>query len=323
MKTTIRDVAKKANVSVATVSRVINNKGYVYEDTKKLVMQTIDELGFEPNQLARSLTNRHSRIIGVIVPHLGTSFYGQLIEGIEEAASSHGYKVMLCNTQDDEQREIDYLKIFEQYSVEGLIIASNFHCKEKLKDIDIPIVSVDHFLNENIPSITSNNEDGGRRAAKKLIEDGCTSLLLLRGPSFLITVQERTKGFIDEIEKYGLTCDIHDFDLINPDSKFIADYLKNNPHVNGIFAMADSLAIVTLGILQKLGRKIPEEVELVGFDDVNYTKWTTPSISTISQPIKYMGNESFSTLIKLINNELIVNFHRNVEIEFKQRGTTK
>lgn len=322
MKPTIRDVAKKANVSVATVSRVINNKGYVYEDTKKMVMQIIEELGFEPNQLARSLTNRHSKIIGVIVPHLGTSFYGQLIEGIEEAAISYGYKVMLCNSQDNIDREEDYLKIFEQYNVEGIIIASNFHSKEKLSNIKIPVVSVDHFLNENIPSITSNNEDGGRKAAKLLIENNCKNFLLLRGPSFLITVQERTKGFIDEIENYGYNCDIHDFDLLNPDYNFITNYIKNNPQVDGIFAMADSLALVTLGILQKQNIQVPNKVKLVGFDDANFTRWTNPSISTISQPIKYMGTESMHALIKMINNEQIINFHRNISIELKERGTT-
>ena len=117
LKITIRDVAKKANVSVATVSRVINNQGYVYEETRNTVMKIIDELGFEPNQLARSLTNHRSKMIGVIVPHVGTTFYGQLIEGIEQAALSYGYKTMLCNTQDNNEREIDYLKIFEQYNI--------------------------------------------------------------------------------------------------------------------------------------------------------------------------------------------------------------
>ena len=155
MKATIRDVAKRANVSVATVSRVINNKGYVYEETRKSVLKSIDELGFEPNQLARSLTNHRSKMIGVIVPHVGTTFYGQLIEGIEHAALGYGYKTMLCNTQDDSQREIDYLKVFEQYNMEGIIVASNFKNKDKLSSLNIPIVSVDHLISDEIPSISS------------------------------------------------------------------------------------------------------------------------------------------------------------------------
>lgn len=323
MKPTIRDVAKKANVSVATVSRVINEKGYVYEETRKTVLKIIDELGFEPNQLARSLTNHRSKMIGVIVPHIGTTFYGQLIEGIEQAALSYGYKTMLCNTQDNNQREIDYLKIFEQYNVEGIIVASNFQNKDKLEQLNIPIVSVDHLINDESPSITCNNENGGQVAAKALIESGAKNILLLRGPSFLITSQERTRGFLEITEQYGCTVDIHDFDLIEPDAEFIYQYLKNNPHVDGIFAMSDTLALIALGCLQQLGRKIPKDVSLVGFDDAPFTKWTSPAISTVSQSVKYMGSESINLLIKSINNEQIPNKHISVEVTYKPRQTTK
>lgn len=323
MKPTIRDVAKKANVSVATVSRVINNKGYVYEETKKTVLKIIDELGFEPNQLARSLTNHRSKMIGVIVPHIGTTFYGQLIEGIEQAALSYGYKTMLCNTQDSKEREIDYLKVLEQYNVEGVIVASNFLNIEKLESMNIPAVSVDHLINDDIPSITCNNINGGQVAAKALLNGGAKHILLLRGPSFLITSQERTKGFLEELEEYDCTCDIHDFDLVEPDAEYIYQYLKNNPQIDGIFAMSDTLALIALGCLQKLGRKIPEEVALVGFDDAPFTKWTNPSISTVSQAVKYMGSETVNTLIKLINNETISNMHLSIDVRYKGRETTK
>ena len=323
MKPTIRDVAKKANVSVATVSRVINEKGYVYEETRKTVLKIIDELGFEPNQLARSLTNHRSKMIGVIVPHIGTTFYGQLIEGIEHAALSYGYKTMLYNTQDNSVREIDYLKIFEQYNVEGIIVASNFLNKDKLEQLNIPFVTIDHLISDDYPSITCNNEHGGKVAAKALIESGAKNILLLRGPSFLITSQERTKGFLEITEQYGCTVDIHDFDLIEPDAEFIYQYLKNNPHVDGIFAMSDTLALIALGCLQQLGRKIPKDVSLVGFDDAPFTKWTSPAISTVSQSVKYMGSESINLLIKSINNEQIPNKHISVEVTYKPRQTTK
>ena len=323
MKITIRDVAKKANVSVATVSRVINNKGYVYEETRNTVLKIIDELGFEPNQLARSLTNHRSKMIGVIVPHVGTTFYGQLIEGIEQAALSYGYKTMLCNTQDDSDREIDYLKVFEQYNVEGVIIASNFKNKDRLSNLNIPLISVDHLINDEIPSVSSDNETGGKMAAKKLIEAGAKHLLLLRGPSFLITSQERTKGFLDVLEEHDCTYDVHDFDLVEPDAEFIYQYLKNNPQVDGIFAMSDTLALIALGCLQKLGRTVPNDVQLIGFDDAPFSKWTNPGITTISQAVKYMGGETVNTLIKLINNEELPNAHRLIDVRLKERETTK
>lgn len=323
MKITIRDVAKKANVSVATVSRVINNKGYVYEETRNTVLKIIDELGFEPNQLARSLTNHRSKMIGVIVPHVGTTFYGQLIEGIEQAALSYGYKTMLCNTQDSSERELDYLKVFEQYNVEGVIVASNFINKDKLSSLNIPLISVDHLVNEEIPSVSCNNEEGGAMAAKRLIQGGAKNFLLLRGPSFLITSQERTKGFLDVLESHDVTYNIHDFDLVEPDAEFIYQHLKNNPQIDGIFAMSDTLALIALGCLQKLGRKVPEEVQLIGFDDAPFTKWTNPAITTVSQAVKYMGSETVNTLIKLINNEELPSVHRLIDVRLKERETTK
>ena len=323
MKATIRDVAKKANVSVATVSRVINNKGYVYEETRRTVMETIEELGFEPNQLARSLTSHRSKMIGVIVPHVGTNFYGQLIEGIEQAALSFGYKTMLCNTQDNLEREIDYIKIFEQYNVEGIIVASNFKHIEKLSSLNIPMISVDHLLSDNIPSISCDNENGGKVAAETLIGNGCKELLILRGPSFLITSKQRTKGFIDVACEHDVRYCIHDFDLLNPDALYIYQHIKNNPQIDGIFAMSDTLALIAVGCLQKLGRKIPEDVQVIGFDDAPFTKWTNPAISTISQTVSYMGSESVNTLVKLINNEPIQSTHRLIDVCLRERDTTR
>lgn len=323
MKATIRDVAKLASVSVATVSRVINDKGYVHPDTKKLVLNAVKELNFEPNQLARSLTNRHSKMIGVIVPHVSTSFYGTLIEGIEDQAIKLGYKVMLCNTQDSPERELEYIKIFEQYNVEGIVIAANVHNLEKIKQITIPVVSVDHVIDNEIPSISSNNEEGGRLAAKLLIDNGRTNFLILRGPSFLITTKERSNGFIDELDRRGLNYVIHDSDILDPDSDFIYNILKRNPTIDGIFALADSFAAVTLGTLQRLNRKIPEDVELVGFDNVRSSEWMYPGITVISQPIKYMGEKAINTIVKLINSEPISEFHSEISVELIMRGTTK
>lgn len=323
LKPTIRDVAKKANVSVSTVSRVINEKGYVHEDTKVLVHKIIDELGFIPNQLARSLTSRSSKIIGVIVPHIGPSFYGELLEGIESQASAYGYKIMFCHTQDDPDRELEYLKFFETYNVEGLIIASNFSNTSKLSELAIPVITVDHILDENIPSITSDNIKGGMLAAQELVNNGCKNIILLRGPSFLLTTMERTIGFLKVIKQYDLFADIYDFDLVNPDLKLVEEILKNNPTVDGIFAFSDTLAFVTSSILQKLGKKIPEDVSLIGFDDTPFSNWMTPSITSIHQPVNYMGKQSFIHLTRLIRGVELEALHDIIDVKLIKRDSTK
>ncbi len=323
MKPTIRDVAKRANVSVSTVSRVINQKGYVHEETKDLVNKTIKDLGFIPNQLARSLTNRSSKIIGVIVPHIGPSFYGELLEGIESQAAAYGYKIMFCHTQDDPDRELEYLKFFEQYNIEGLIIASNFSNRDKLAELNIPVVTVDHILDENIPSITSDNVKGGMLAAQRLIKSGAKHLIVFRGPSFLLTTMERTIGFLNEIKKHNLYADIFDFDLVSPDSRLIEEVLKNNPHVDGIFTFSDTLAFATLNILQKLGKKVPKDVSLVGYDDTPYSKWVSPSITTIHQSVNFMGKQSFINLTRLIRGVELESLHDIIDVKLIERETTK
>ena len=321
MKPTIRDVAKKANVSVSTVSRVINKKGYVHKETKEVVLQTIKELGYVPNQLARSLTNRSSKIIGVIVPHIGPSFYGDLLEGIESQAATAGYKIMFCHTQDDPERELEYLVFFEQYNIEGLIIASNFSNTDKLEKLNIPIITVDHILNENIPSITSDNVKGGELGAAELVRRGRKNIIVFRGPSFLLTTVERTIGALNVFKKANIYVDIFDFDLVNPDIKLIEEILVNNPVVDGIFAFSDTLAIATMNILKKLGRKIPEDVSIIGYDNTPFSSWVSPKLTTIDQPVKLMGKQSFMKLTKLIRESNLDNLHDVIQVELVKRDS--
>lgn len=322
MKITIREIAKRANVSVATVSRAINNKGYVHEETKEIINKIVREVGYTPNQLARLLLKRQSGIIGVIIPHTVSPFMSELIAGIESEAIVNGYKVMLCVTNNNYDREIDYIKIFEQYMIDGLIISSNFLNTEKVLALNIPIISIDHIIDPNIPSITTDNIGGGRLAARKLIECGADNFVLFRGPSFLITTSERSLGFTEVIEKHGFPYEFYDFDLVNPDHHFIYNFLLNNPQINGFFTLSDVLGIITAGILTKLGRELGKDVFLVSFDGLSVSKWVYPTITTITQPINYMGVVAVSTLIKLINGKDIHDQHQIIQISLKEREST-
>lgn len=323
MKPTIRDVAKKANVSVSTVSRVINEKGYVHQSTKEIVLKTIDELGFVPNQLARSLTSRSSKIIGVIVPHIGPSFYGELLEGIETQAAASGYKIMFCSTKDDSERELEYLRFFEQYSIDGLIIASNFFNTDKLSSLNIPIITVDHILDENIPSITSNNILGGELGAGSLVKDGRKNIIMFRGPSFLLTTMERTIGALKVFKDNNLYVEIYDFDLLNPDIELIEQILINNPQVDGIFALSDTLALATMKILKKLGKQIPEEVAIVGYDNSPFASWSSPGLTTINQPVQLMGKQSLNKLIHLLRDKELDTLHDIIDVNLVERSSVK
>lgn len=320
---TIKDVAKKANVSVATVSRVINQKGYVNEETRALVENAIKDLNYIPNELARSLFNKHSKLIGVLVPHFDTQFYAELIEGIENAAMKLGYKIMLSNTQDNAKREKDYIHIYSQYNIDGIIVASNAHNVEQLIKSDLPIVTVDHILSENIPSITSNNILGGIIAAQRLISGGARYILELRGPSFLLTVSERSLGFRQVLVQNNIPYISYDGDLINPDIDAITKIIQDHPEIDGVFATSDFLAIHAQTILQRMGKKIPSEVQVVGFDNIVYTTLVSPTITTIEQPIRRMGELALESLVKLLNEEPITDFHSVLDVKLIERESTK
>lgn len=320
---TIKDVAKKANVSVATVSRVINKKGYVNEETRALVENAIHQLNYIPNELARSLFNKHSKLIGVLVPHFDTQFYAELIEGIENSAMRLGYKIMLSNTQDNAKREKDYIHIYSQYNIDGIIVASNAHNVEQLIKSDLPIVTVDHILSENIPSITSNNILGGIIAAQKLISGGARYILELRGPSFLLTVSERSLGFRQVLVQNNIPYISYDTDLLNPSIDVITQIIQDHPEIDAVFATSDFLAIHAQNILQKLGRKVPEDVQIVGFDNIVYTKLVSPTITTIEQPIRRMGELALESLVKLLNDAPLGDFHSVLDVKLIERESTK
>ena len=324
MKPTIRDVAREANVSVSTVSRVINNKDSVHESTRTLVLEAIEKLGFVPNKLAQSLTSNSSKMVAVFVPHIGPEFYGHLLEGIELQAGAYGYKIIFCNTQNKPERELDYLRFVEQYNIDGLIIASDFHSFKTVHEMNTPIVTVDHTLDETYPSVTSDNIKGGKLAAECLVKAGARNILLFRGPSFLPTTIERTIGAKEFLDNHpDVRCTYYDFDLVTPDTHEIENVLSNHADVDGIFAYGDTLAITTMKSLRKLGKKIGHDVKVVGFDNNYFSTVSTPTLTTVEQSPSFMGKTAFNLLHKLMKNEEIENPHVIIDVSLVERESSR
>ena len=167
---TIKDVAKKANVSVATVSRVVNNTGYVNTETRNLVLDAIKSLDYIPSELARSLFKKQSNLIGVIIPHLTTYFYGELIEALEDAVIDKGYRLMTFNSRNDAAREERFMNVFSQYHISGLIVAAHLNKLRSYQKLSLPMVAIDHHVSDTIPSISSDNQMGGELAAKHFLK---------------------------------------------------------------------------------------------------------------------------------------------------------
>lgn len=320
---TIKDVAKMAHVSVATVSRVINNKGYVNSETKNLVLKAINELNYVPNELARSLFNKQSRIIGVIVPHMTAYYFAELLEIIENYIIENDYHLMVCNSRDDKERESKYLKVFHQYSIDGIIIISNTSRIIDYQNLNIPIITIDHKLSETIPSVSSNNFNGGIFAAKKLITSGCRNIIHLRGPSVLLTVQSRSKGFAQVLLQNDLVHKIYDFDFKSPCPEDIKKAIDANPDCDGVFCDSDVMALHAIQYLKINGRSVPEEVQVIGFDDVELASILSPKLSTIAQDKNMIGKYAVETILKLIAGEPIDKIHKQIDVSLIERETTK
>ncbi|MCF7927325.1 MAG: LacI family transcriptional regulator [Candidatus Izimaplasma sp.] len=320
---TIKDVAKKANVSVATVSRVINNTGYVNVETRKIVEKAIDDLNYIPNELARSLFRKTSNIISIMVPHISTYFFSQLIEAIESAVTSRGFKLMIFNTKDDKKLEERYLNVMNQYNVDGLILVANTRNSEKIKHLKFPLLTIDHILDELIPSITSNNVQGGQLAAKKLIQSGADNIIHFRGPSDLITVVDRAKGFYEVMDENGIDVFTFDLDFKNPDLDDIEMFIKRHPDVNGIFCSSDIIALYVISTLQKLKYNVPEDVQIIGFDNIELAGILLPKLTTVAQPINKIGETATKYLIQLIKKQKLEKKHTLLDVELIERQTTK
>ncbi len=320
---TIKDVAKKAHVSVATVSRVINQKGYVNSETREMVLEAIKELDYVPNELARSLFQKKSSIIAVLVPHLTSYYFAELLEFIEDITLELDYRLMVCNSHDDPEKEAQYLKIFDQYNIDGLILIANTHRIEDYKKLDIPIIEIDHKLTEDIPSITSNNVLGGKLAAEKLINTGCKKIIHFRGPSDLMTVRERTDGFKSVLEKNEVYNFSYDLDFKTPSPEDIENVIWSNLDCDGVFCDSDYIAILAIQALKKAGKKIPEEVQVIGFDNIELADVLKPHLTTVSQNRQKIAEYAINSLMKLINKESLEVFHRKIDVELIERDTTK
>jgi LacI family transcriptional regulator len=280
-------------------------------------------LGYVPNELARSLFNKRSNIIGLIVPHISTYFFAELIESLEDAITKKGYKLMIFNSKDDIDLEVKYINVFNQYNIDGLILVANTQSAKLYVNLKIPVLSIDHIIDKSIPSITSDNIQGGKLAALKLLKSGVKKVIHFRGPSNLITVIDRSKGFYQVMDENNIDVSSFDLDFKTPDLNDIEMFIKKHPDVDGIFCSSDIIAVYVMNILQKLGYTIPDDVQVIGFDNIQLSEVIIPRLTTIAQPIIEIGDVAINKLIKLIKKEELEEIHSVIPVQLLERDSTK
>lgn len=322
----IREVAKIAGVSASTVSRVMNGTARVDEEKKQRVLAAIEQTGFRPNELARALYKKSSKIIGVIVPDIENPFFGELAKAAEESAYRSGYKILLCNSNDDPKKEIMNIQMLTQMNADGIIIMTNCdNTSDVLGNCPIPVVLLDRTLSGDgeIAHIEADHCKGGYLAAEHLVECGCKNIVCLRGPMKLSSAKKRYQGYLEICKKYGLKeqwidC-TYDYES---GSKAIKEALKKYPNLDGVIASNDMVAISVYKELSKMGYKVPEEIQLIGFDDTKFSRLCSPEITTVSQPIREMGMMAAGIIIRHVDH---VEYQKEniFDVHLVQRETTR
>lgn len=314
---TLKDVARETGLTVTTVSRVLNNRGYISEETREKVYAAMKKLNYRPNEVARSLSKKSTNTIGVIVPHIRHPYFSELISNLENEASKRGYKMILCNSQEKENKEREYLEMCTSNRVAGIVLCSAGVAVEEFQGSNIPLITIERYMENGTASVECDNKQGGKLAAEHLIACGCKNLLHISGVyETAMPADDRALGFIEVCEKAGVShwevatntyqynnLEYHDFlEEVLKENYYVDNTAENDENcgksrIDGIFASSDLIAAQVLQVCSKLGIRVPEDIKLVGFDDVNISSLTTPRITTIHQPIKEIAELTLELLI--------------------------
>ncbi|PWW36104.1 MULTISPECIES: LacI family DNA-binding transcriptional regulator [Paenibacillus] len=322
--TTIKDVANLAGVSVATVSRVINERGYVHADTRKKVEEAVKQLNFSPNEVARSLYKRKSKLIGLLLPDIANPYFPQLARGVEDRMQEQEFRLIFGNSDEDEQKEKDYIQTFIQNNVVGVISSTNYPHSSIYENLKIPVVFLDRTPLDS-PSVYADGREGGRLAAREIIKRGSRRITVMQGPAHIKPAQDRFEGAIESIRQAGL-----DYLVIQTTSFSFNDVglwadelFSKYGDTDGVIASNDIAAMAVLHEALRIGKKVPEDMQIIGFDDIPMSSLLSPALSTIRQPAYEMGREAAGLLIKLVEQAPIENKHIQLPVSFIERGTTR
>lgn len=325
---TLKDVAKESRLTVGTVSRVLNNRGYISEKTRERVYQVMKELNYQPNEMARSLSTQKSKTIGVIIPKIEHPYFSKMISCLENAASEMGYKILLFNSQNNTEREDECIEMCKSGRVAGVVLCSGSFETEKFRELGFPLVTMERSIDEATAGVECDNYQGGVMAAELLIRKGCRHLVYIGGDSvgeqISMPADFRKTAFIDVCQKNQLDYLVADTDKMAFDSMnyydFLRDFLEKHPDTDGMFADSDVIAAYVLQVCHDMGICVPEQLKIVGFDDVNIAALTTPGITTIHQPIEQMADQAIR-IISEIDEGKVVPTKTVFPVTLVERGT--
>jgi DNA-binding LacI/PurR family transcriptional regulator len=309
MKPTIYTVAQQSGVSIATVSKVINNTGRISEKTRRKVLDEMKKLNYHPSTVASALTGKGTKIIGLLVPDVSNPFFSEITRSIEDYSNSLDYSVMICSTDNKEERERKYISLLLRQKSDGIILASNFQNDALVQELfkrDIPVV----LLAQEIPTMSMNTVtiddfNGSSVAMQHLLSLGHRKIGIIAEKNR--SGIERVRAYKAMLEEYGITID--DSYIMRCDASISEgvhcgeQLLRHSSPPTAIFACNDLIALGVMKAARNVNVSIPDELSVIGFDNTILSTFTVPLLTTVSQPIREMGMKTVQLLVEEIGKQ--------------------
>ena len=299
---TIKDIADRAGVSYATVSRALNNRSDVSDSTRKLIMELASQMGYQPNAIARSLVKRKSMNIALVVPDVSNPFFADITMAVNSAAEDAGYTTMVCNTGWDPQKEQEKLRIMVEQRVDGIILKpTGFFKPEILESYNVPIIVLWHAGEDDLSYIEVDHEHGSRMAVQHLVDRGYKNIAYIGGQETSPANQIRLLAYQQTLQQNALKADpklisFGGFTLESGYERF-GKMMQQNHKPDAVFCSNDIIALGVLQYAREHQIDVPKQLGIIGFDDINYASLPQINLSTVSQPRDKLGEQALFALI--------------------------
>lgn len=320
---TIKDVASLAGLSVATVSRGINGSGYVSKDSQKKIDAAVKELDYTPNEVARSLFQKKSKLIGLLLPDITNPFFPLIAKGVEAYFSEKGYQVILGSVQENLEKSKQYLQAFEQNNIAGILSAVG---NTKELNVKAPIVFLDRVDEAVEYAVYSDDWQGGELAAKEILLGNPKSLVVVGVPDSLHQRAKKRQLSAEAVlkkAKQSYQVIVSRSYLLEDARETALELFRQYPEVDSVIAASDVHAIAILQEAYQRGRKVPDELQIIGYDDIPTSDLVVPPLSTIHQPAYQIGYKGADMLYQLIMNKQVKNKKIVLPVHFKERETLR
>lgn len=343
-KVTLKQIAKELDVSIATVSKALRDSKEISEDTRDKVKAFAKLYNYRPNNIALSLQNRKTKTIGIIIPEIVHHFFSKVIQGIEEVANKKGYNVIIGLSNESFDKEVINMEMLANGSIDGFILSiskqtlqqQDYHHFNETINQGMPIVMFDRIVNEiNCDKVIVDDIKGAKKAVTRLIQNQCKHIAIITTKDYVSVGKLRTEGYLEALNENNMEAQSNlilkvDDKLVSEDyievlEKEIMNLFIENTEIDGVFAVNELYAITTMKVARKLGKNIPEDLQVIGFTDGVLSRHATPSLTTVSQHGKKIGVVSAELLIEKLENESEEEYFKTVVIETEliERESTK